>query len=256
MSPEFNAGGIDRADEATDFFDGRPEADWDQDAAMLLRLCRWLLVLAGSFAGADLVPAEETIRFYVDSHGWHTGIILPVRAIPADLHWPIAGDFREFEFIEVGWGHKAFYMARRFDLGIAFTAFFGVSPSVLHVCGVGGPPAEYFVESRVFEIRATPEQFRALCASIAAATTLDASGRAMPLAPGLYGRSRFYEANGKYYLPKTCNYWTVAQLRNANYDVTPLFGLTAGGVCRQVRHLQQESKTQREGGQSVPAARR
>jgi hypothetical protein len=147
-------------------------------------------------------------------------------------------------------------MARRFDLGIASTAFFGVSPSVMHVCGVRGPPAEYFVESRVYEIQATREQFRAFCASIAAVTTLDASGRAIPLAPGLYGTSRFYEANGKYYLPKTCNYWTVAQLRNANYDVTPLFGLTAGGVCRQVRRLQQEPKTQREVGQIAPVATR
>jgi uncharacterized protein (TIGR02117 family) len=223
---------------------------------MLLRLCRWLLVLAGGLAVAGRVPAKETIRFYVDSHGWHTGLILPVKAIPPDLHWSIADDFRGFDFIEVGWGHKAFYMARRFDVGIAFTAFFGVSPSVLHVCGVRGPPAEYFVESRVYEIGATPEQFRRLCASVVTATRVNGAGQAIPLASGLYGTSRFYEANGKYYLPKTCNYWIVDRLRLAGYDVTPLFGLTAGGVCRQVRRIERAQKFQWDGSpKRRPASR-
>ncbi len=209
-------------------------------------------MLAFGSAGALSAQAEDKVRFYVDSHGWHTGVILPVKAIPAGIDLPFANDFRQFDFIEVGWGHKAFYMARRFDLGIAFTAFFGVSPSVVHVCGVPGPPAQYFVESRVFEVLATPDQFRKLCASIAAVVTRDASGRAITLGPGLYGTSRFYAANGKYYVPKTCNYWTGAQLRNAGFDVTPLFGMTAGGVCRQVRRVQNASNTQKNGGFPAP----
>jgi uncharacterized protein (TIGR02117 family) len=218
-----------------------------QNAAVLLRLSRWFLVLAGGLAISGQLTAKETTRFYVDSHGWHTGLILPVKDIPVDLRWSIADDFRGFDFIEVGWGHRGFYMARRFDVGIAFTAFFGVSASVLHICGVRGPPAEYFVESRVYEIRATPEQFRRLCSSIATATRVNGAGRALPLASGLYGTSQFYEANGKYYLPKTCNYWIVERLRLAGFEVTPLFGLTAGGVCRQVRRLQQAQKLQWDG---------
>jgi len=211
----------------------------DQDAAMLLRFCRILAISLGVIS-AEANETRNTVRFYVDNHGWHTGIILPVREISADLEWSIARDFRRFDYIEIGWGHKVFYMSRRFNLGIAFTALFGVSPSVLHVCGVPGPPAAYFVESRVYQLSATRAEFRQLCLAIVAATKRDACGRAISLGPGLYGNSRFYEANGKYFMPKTCNYWTVARLRDAGYDVAPLLGLTAGGVCRQVRRLERE----------------
>lgn len=222
---------------------------------MILRNSAALLVWLGLCAsGVRAATAENGIRFYVDSHGWHTGVILPVARIPRDLDWPIARDFRGYDFIEVGWGHKAFYMARRFDVGLAFSALFGVSPSVLHVCGVSGSPAEYFVESTVYEVRATPVQFRRLCASIAAATRRDASGGAIYLGRGLYGASRFYDANGRYYFPNTCNYWTAERLRLAGYDVSPLVGLSAGGVAMQVRRLQREQEIRKPARDSAVAA--
>lgn len=216
----------------------------------MIRGIRSALILFLAFS-ASLVGAatgEKPIYFYVDSHGWHTGLILPVAKIPRNLDWSVARDFRGYDFIEVGWGHKAFYMARRFDVGLALSALFGISPSVLHVCGVRGNPVGYFVETRVYEIRATPDQFRRLCETIAAATKRDASGRSVNLGPGLYGTSYFYDANGRYYVPKTCNYWTVERLRLAVFDVSPVLGVTAGGVSMQVRRLQ------REQGIRAPAA--
>ena len=222
---------------------------------MRTRTCAWLLglLILGSVTAGAAAP-EEAIRFYVDSHGWHTGIILPVAKIPKDVDWPLARDFRRDDFVEVGWGHRAFYMARRFDLGLAFSALFGVSPSVLHVCGGRGSPAAYFSGSRVYEVCATKEQFHRLCLAIAAATRRDATGRAIYLGPGLYGKSGFYDAIGRYYVPKTCNYWTAERLRLAGFDVSPLVGISAGGVAMQVRRIQREQEIQKPARISAAAA--
>ena len=53
------------------------------------------------------------------------------------------------------------------------------------------------------------------------------------LGEGLYGRSRFYRANGSYYFPKTCNVWTAQALKTAGLPTRPATSMTAESVLRQ-----------------------
>jgi hypothetical protein len=57
----------------------------------------------------------------------------------------------------------------------------------------------------------------------------------MPLAPGLYGDSRFYPARERFSLLNTCNVWTARVLRSGGLPVED--AITKEGLMSQVRKL-------------------
>lgn len=173
---------------------------------------------------------------HVVSHGWHTGVILARADIPTNV-WPAQHDFKQFEFIEVGWGDDGFYRAEKITTGITLKAIFWPTPSVLHVVGLDRPPAESFPDSKVIRIQVTPQGLSNLCSFIDAAYTRTASGQTIPLGKGLYGESEFYRANGSYYFPRSCNYWTASALRSAGCPTVPLCSVTASCLMAQVKRV-------------------
>ena len=181
-------------------------------------------------------PAAGAPRktIHVVSHGWHTGIIVLRADIPTNV-WPAQRDFAEFASLEVGWGNDGFYRADKITTAIAVKALCWPTPSVLHVVGFNGPPEREFPESKVIRVELSADGFTRLCAFMDRAYAHTVSGSAIPLGPGLYGDSEFYRANGRYYLPKTCNSWTASALRSAGCPITPLWSVTAGSVMRQAQ---------------------
>jgi hypothetical protein len=95
----------------------------------------------------------------------------------------------------------------------------------------------FFPESRLVRISLPESGFARMLWFIRDTFWLGDEGRAIPVVAGLYGEAKFYRARGKFYFPKTCNYWTVSAVREAGLPVIPLFAVTARGVLAQVeRH--------------------
>ena len=198
-----------------------------------------VLLLAGCAARADplnssAVEAAPKV-IYVVSHGWHTGIVIARADLPDDWHG--LQDFARSDYLEFGWGDAGFYPAEEGTVWLALKALFWPTPSVLHVAGITGSVTGFFPKSQLVRIRLLESGFVRLLRFIRDTYWLGAEGRAIPVAAGLYGDGKFYRARGKFYFPKTCNYWTVSALREAGLPVIPLFAVTGGGVLSQVeRH--------------------
>ena len=64
---------------------------------------------------------------------------------------------------------------------------------------------------------------------------LDEDGNVQFNSEGLYTNSSFFEATGRYYLPKTSNTWTARALRRTGYPITPFYSMTSGNVIQQAR---------------------
>jgi uncharacterized protein (TIGR02117 family) len=204
-----------------------------------------LLLATATFSAGCLGPRRSLFppaanvspkTIHVVSHGWHTGIIVRRADIPTNV-WPARRDFARFEFIEVGWGDDGFYRADKITTAITVKALFWPTPSVLHVVGFNSPPAENFPASKLIRVELSPEGFTRLCAFIEDAYTRTASGQTIPLGTGLYGHSEFYRANGSYYFPRSCNYWTASALRSAGCPATPLGAVTASCLMFQVKRF-------------------
>ncbi|MBI4012407.1 MAG: DUF2459 domain-containing protein [Candidatus Rokubacteria bacterium] len=184
-------------------------------------------------------------------HGLHTGLVVRQADVPADL-WPERHDVADTEYLEVGWGDRAFYQAPRATLGLALKALFWPTSSVLHVVVFDQPPGVMFPAREIVPIRASAREVAELSRFVADTYARDTLGRAIPLGPGLYGLSRFYLARERYSLLNTCNHWTARALRAAGCPTTPSYGFTAGRVMEEARKCAATTTGSRSGPPRPP----
>ena len=180
--------------------------------------------------------------FYVGSHGWHTSIIVSRAQIPASA-WPrhvINPTFSRYPYLEIGWGDRKFYTARKPNVAMAFDAAFLPGPSVLHVVGLRPPLARALSWSALVRVPCTKSELADLCQALGDSFERDMSGKAYALGPGLYGEtSRFYPARGRYYLFNTCDTWTARMMRAGGLpaNTSPMATWSAGAIIAQARRL-------------------
>ncbi len=193
-------------------------------------------------------------RVWIVRHDWHTGLVLRREDVPADV-WPERDDFPGAEYLEVGWGDRAFYQAPRGTLWLGLKAVFWATDSVLHVAAFDVPPSVYFAGREVAGIELSPRGFRALVAFIADAHARTGEGRAIGLGPGKYGPSRFYLGREPYVLT-TCNVWTARALRAGGFPITPFWALTAANIMVQVEAGRASPRPRPRWPRTVAEARR
>jgi len=180
-------------------------------------------------------PAPRTIPVHIVSHGWHTGLVIPARALNAIL--PELGDrFGAPAFYEIGWGDKGFYQAQDITPGLALRALFRSPGTVMHVSAVPLSPQDSFPESQLASFCVSQEEIDALTQFLSGSFSHDEAGHLMPLSKGIYGDSQFYDAAGRYSAANTCNKWTAKALRSAGFGIDPSLKLTAGSVMRYLEH--------------------
>jgi uncharacterized protein (TIGR02117 family) len=177
---------------------------------------------------------DAVLSVFVVAHDDHTGIAIRRSDIPAGL-WPESRDFPQAEFLEAGWGARDYYMGRDQGFSGTLKAALGLMQSVLHVAGFRGRPAEFFRGAEVIEIPVPPEGLVRIVQAIHDTYERAGPGAAAPLAPGLYGDSRFYAARGHFSLFNTCNVWTAQVLRAGGVPVGD--AITREGLMSQLRAL-------------------
>ena len=112
-------------------------------AALLLLLA--LVVLAsgcavqsnpGALSAAD---AQATMhRVHVVRHGWHSGIVVRAAEVPLQA-WPARREFADAEYLEVGWGDRAYYQAPDPSAWLGLRALLWPTAGVLHMVAFSGP---------------------------------------------------------------------------------------------------------------------
>lgn len=168
---------------------------------------------------------------YVVNHGWHTGLVVRRGDIAPGL-WPEHTHAPPGEYLEVGWGERAFYQTRDPSLLQALSAALWPSPSVLHLVGFNGPVREQFPHSDVLALQVDDTAMSHLAQYIADAYERDQAGNIKRMGRGLYGDSRFFAGREMFHLFRTCNVWTARALRLAGCPVS--VGITAENVMKSV----------------------
>ncbi len=177
------------------------------------------LVLAMGLMPQGSGSRADSVAIYLVHHGWHVGIV--VAWDRAERLWPELPAFVPGRFVEVGWGDRAYYMDP--SPGPVTTLRAGLWPtaSVVHLVAIPGDPVAFFRESEVLRLVLSAAAHTRLLKAMAASLEVDEAGRARPLGPGLYGRSRFYAARGRYHLFSNCNHWVARMLQAAGLPVAP-----------------------------------
>ncbi|MDP1900369.1 MAG: DUF2459 domain-containing protein [Rubrivivax sp.] len=208
---------------------------WARPLGGLLLLAAGLLATGCAAQPSHDAPAQATPhRIHVVRHGWHSGIVVRAADVPEDA-WPARREFAGAEYLEVGWGDRAYYQAPDPSVWLGLRALLWPTPGVLHMAAFSGPVQTYFPAAEIVALQITTQGLARLVAAIAASHELDAAGRPMPLGPGLYGSSRFYASREPFHLFATCNVWTAAMLRHAGVPVSPVLSQTSGALFAQLR---------------------
>lgn len=179
-------------------------------------------------------PASHSV--HVVNHGGHAGLVLRASDVPAGA-WAAKADFPDADYLEVGWGDRAYYMAADPGVWLVLKAIAWPTPGVLHVVGVDAAPERYFSGAEVLEIAVAPAGLQRLIEHLRQSHELDGAGRPVALGPGLYGHSRFYASREQFHLFKTCNVWVATALQAAGVQVTPTLTLVTEQLMVQLRPL-------------------
>lgn len=200
---------------------------------LLLLLCVFLVGCASPIHGLYPPAADSHNKhIYIVSHGWHTGIVIALKDIPADM-LAEKSDFPAATFLEIGWGDKGFYQANDITFSLAARALFWPSDSVMHVVGFSQSPEKEFPYSEIIEITLSDAGFVEMVEEINATFDREEGAKASIQRRGLYGDSAFYAAKGEYHLFHTCNDWTAGALRKSGFPITTLYASTAGNIIDQ-----------------------
>jgi len=207
------------------------------------RIFIWLVLAFALLACTTtpyVVPSHQafvghgTNTIYVVNHGWHTGFVIPAKAIQYRL--PVLKQrFNDAAYIEFGWGDKGFYQAQEITTRLTLQALFWPSESVIHAVAVSGDVEYYFANSQVDTLYVTDSELSQLLSFIVASFALDNQANMIQLKQGIYGDSQFYQGNGSYYVMNTCNKWTAKGLKSMGMDIAPIFKLTSGSVMRYLQ---------------------
>ena len=173
---------------------------------------------------------------YIVNHGLHTGIVLPKK--DADPYMHSFDDFKSARYLEIGWGDEAYYQAEKETLWMGIRALFWPTDSVLHVVAVENDPLVHFSDSGVVALELSKAGFIRLVEFIDNSFTPDEKGETVKLGSGLYGTSRFYRAEGTFYLFNNCNDWSADAIRSTGFPISTFYVLTAGNVMYQLEQAE------------------
>ena len=176
-----------------------------------------------------LNDAKKDRVIYLVSHNRHSGIVVKQIDIPKKL-WFEKRDFPNNDLIEVGWGDREFYMAKKATPGLGMKAIFLPTSSVLHVVGVNNPIQEFFPGSKVIEFMVADEGIVNLCQFIDDSYMRDNHRNSFYLGKGKYGYSKFYLAKGTFSLFNTCNTWSGRALKSAGIPIRTFLLISANGL--------------------------
>lgn len=166
---------------------------------------------------------------YVVNHGWHTGFVVRIKDIQKKI--PVLNNrFGSSQYIEFGWGDKAFYQAEEITSSLALRAILWPTESVIHAVAVPEIKGIYLSNSEVAVLCLDNNQYAQLISFIEHSFYKDNNGNIIKLKSEINGNSQFYKGEGDYYLTNTCNKWTAKGLKSAGFDISPVFKLTADSI--------------------------
>ena len=166
----------------------------------------------------SVVPDSEKVIYLVKMR-WHTGIIFKTDQIDTAA-WKFINDFKNYEYVDVGWGDEQFYQHPGFDIDLALRALFIETNSTMRISGINRGIQEYLQSTDYAErLILTDKAYQLLCSYVQSTYSVK-KNRPVILSEHFNGGVKFYKAKGYYTVMNTCNTWIARALKSAGYQIT------------------------------------
>lgn len=203
----------------------------------------FLLVLSVVGACSGSVPQQGfrgerklAANVFVVHDNWHSAIVVRTADLSAEI-LPEIQDFPGAEYLEFSWGDREYFPHPDPGPGLALKAAFWSSGSIIHVVGVSGSLATAYPNAEIITIALPDTGFRRLVKFISETFSRSRPEIASQALPGLSPNARFYLAEGRFSVFRTCNTWVAEALQAAELPISPGWVITAGSLGRHARPL-------------------
>lgn len=195
-----------------------------------------LLVFFSAIASSDKPSAKER-DIYLISTGWHTGIAVPVDTL-LKRNLPESLDFREIQYLEIGWGDRIFYQSPNPSYSALLNALLKPTSSVIHVYGFNHSIETTFRNSKTVKLTLNETEYTKLLYFIHKSFTRNVNGKPRLEGVGLYGKNNsfFYMANGEFHLFNNCNTWVASAIQSTGIGLNSTGIVTADNLLKTVRY--------------------
>jgi uncharacterized protein (TIGR02117 family) len=170
---------------------------------------------------------------FVVHSSWHAAIVLRRDDLSADAV-PEISDFPEVQFVEFSWGDKDYFPNPEAGFFSALNAAFWSGGSVLHVVGFNGEPMSFYPGAEIIELRLSAPAFSRLQDYLSETFSRPRGQRRAQASAGLFVKSHFYPATGRFSLMRTCNTWVAEAFESAGLPISPSYVITAGQLAEQI----------------------
>lgn len=200
-----------------------------------------LVASGGAFAWRMNAPAPEIARpggqgcveILVWSNGFHTGLIVPAAALPANH--PARRLLPGHAYYVFGWGDEAFYRSDGSNFWLGVAALLPPSPAVVEILPLDAPPELAFAGQLTGPIGVSAAGAAGLASYLEGAMAPDADGEIRLQGKGVHPwQGWFVPAREQFHAFNVCNHWTARALRAAGLPVSDLGAWSAAGVTRQL----------------------
>lgn len=210
---------------------------WFAMLAFVLMVCPGHHTAGGTVEASEFDSTfDDVYEVYVVKHDWHTAIVLKTKDVsPAD--WPEIDRYRQYNYVEAGWGDEAFYQSEDGLIWLGAKAILVPTPSVILCFGYDSNPAiRYAVHSHILRLKLDADAYAKLCRFL--------SNSFKRTEEGIIQNSKyrsdskvFFLAEGNYHGFNTCNTWVAHAFRQAGLKVRRWGILTSDQLFRQLAKL-------------------
>jgi uncharacterized protein (TIGR02117 family) len=202
----------------------------------------FLLSCVSACLGTGLQQASLNRKGVAEKHilvvhdNWHSAILIKTADLSPKV-LPEMRDFPEAIYLEFSWGDREYFPHPDPGVSLALKAAFWSGGSILHVVGVTGSPAVSYPHAEIIPIAVAAGEFQLLVQFVSETFVRAAPESASEARPGLSENARFYPAQGKFSIFRTCNTWVAEALEAAQLPINAAWVITAGSLGRNVRPL-------------------
>lgn len=209
---------------------------WHKAIPWLFLLCL-LCACSGSVTEHSAPDKRVFARsVFVVHDAWHSAIVVRTRDFSPGI-LPELQDFPEAEYLEFSWGDQDYFPHPDPGFGMALRAAFWSRGSIIHVVGVQGSLAHSYPSAEIIAIPLSETAFQRLLSFVSQTFLRPGTASSSEALPGLSANARFYLAQGRFSIFRTCNTWVAEALQAAELPINPGWVITAGSLGRHVRPL-------------------
>ena len=197
-------------------------------------------------------PQDPDVLVWLIADKIHTGMVFPYDWLIESGFIPPPG-FGSPKYVTLSWGDRTAYVEKGLHTPWKFfKALFLPTPSVMELIPANWNVVEVCPNQRVWRKLVSRDKGHDLAAFLNDCSLHDSDGKPIVCGTSSWGSGVLLESRHVYFIPRTCNVWTVQAIDTLGGNINPWLAMTANGLIRQAEQAPNDFEKIWPGGGNKP----